>query len=109
MNSAASDPIVPPVWSSTRARVTVGILALLGAALLAVQLRAYGAWLLASPLAPVRPAVPVPSDVRSNVRVAELTSIIGAIVWLGYVGRDWWQRRTLTWPLLWTVAWACVF
>lgn len=41
--------------------------------------------------------------------MAELTSIIGAVAWLWYVGRDWWRRRTLTWPLMWTVAWACVF
>jgi hypothetical protein len=91
-----------------RIRRLNGILALVGALLIAVQVWAYGTWLLGSP-EPLRSPTPVPADVTSTVRRAELTSIVGATVWLLFVCWDWARRRTLTWPLLWTVAWACVF
>ncbi len=94
---------------SSRARAVVTCCAVVGVAVTAVQAWAYGDWLLTSPREPIRSSVSVPSDVTRSVRTAELTSIIGAILWLGYVGWDWRRRRTLTWPLLWTVAWACVF
>lgn len=90
-------------------RKLVGVLAVLGAAVLLVQLWAYAAWLFTSPLEPVRSSAPVPDEVVRNVRIAELSSIVGATAWLGFVAWDWRRRRTLTWPLLWTVAWASVF
>lgn len=87
----------------------VTLLAILGVILLAVQAWGYGAWLFSSSLEPLRSPQPVPGDVVDRVRVAELSSLLGASAWLAYVAWDWSRKKTLTWPLLWTVTWACVY
>jgi len=91
-----------------RARTAVVVCTGIGLAVLALQMWAYGAWGLSSP-GPVRSPGSVPSNVLHRLRVAELTSVLGAAGWLAYVGWDWIQQRRLTWPLLWTIAWASVF
>lgn len=106
----AVPPLPPPGEPALfRVRPVVAGLAALGVAVLLVQVWGYGAWLLSAPLEPIRSGVPVPDEISSRVRIAELTSVIGATAWIGFVGFDWWRRRAMTWPLLWTVAWACVF
>lgn len=110
-DAVAPDPALSTSGGPTvfRTRPVVAGFAILGVAVLLVQVWGYGAWSLSAPLEPIRSGVPVPDNIRSSVRLAELTSVIGATVWIGFVGFDWWRRRALTWPLLWTVAWACVF
>ena len=93
----------------TRLRALVAGLALLGAVVIAIQAWGFGAWLLTGNPEPIRTQSPVPADVTSAVRMAELTSIVGATAWLAFVIQGLWRRRGLTWPALWTVAWACVF
>lgn len=94
---------------STPSRSWVTWLAIGGLAIVALQVWGYGAWLLTSSLTPLHSSAPQTNAVLDRVRLAELTSIAGAMLWLIYVAWDWSRRRSLTWPLLWTIAWACAF
>ncbi|WP_188113563.1 spirocyclase AveC family protein [Nocardioides humilatus] len=93
----------------TARRWPVAALAATGSVALLVQIVAYGAWLTSGKLGPVRSIGPVPADVARNVHAAELTLVGLAAVWLVLVGWTSWQQRGLTWPLLWTAAWASAY
>jgi hypothetical protein len=94
---------------STRAQILVAALAVVGVLAVAVQLWAYTSWLLSPDFATVTSPTPAPDAIRAGVVRAQLVSVAGTVLWLGYVAWDWRRRRRLTWPLLWTVAWALVF
>lgn len=95
--------------ASSRAGAWCALLGVLGSVVVLVQAWGYGRWRTASGLEPVRAAAPLPSDVAADVRSAELTLVVLAAAWLAFVAWDWWRQRTLTWPLLWTIAWASTF
>lgn len=103
--SALADPGSKP---DRRSRIAT-LLAVLGMVVLATQVWGYGAWLLSSSLEPLRSPQPIPDDVANRIRIAELSSMLGAAAWLAYVAWDWSRKRALTWPLLWTVTWVCVY
>lgn len=84
-------------------------LAAIGAIIIAVQAFGYLSWLCSADFAAISSPVDVPEDIRAMVRQAEMSSLIGASLWLCYVAWDWLRKRTLTWPLLWSVAWALTF
>lgn len=90
-------------------RKAVAALAICGVVVVVVQLWGYASWLMTAPLEPIRSGVTVPDDVSRSVRIAELTSLVGAAVWLSFVAFGRWRQGGMTWPLLWTIAWACVF
>lgn len=94
---------------SPRSPVPVAALAVLGGVVIAVQAWGYVAWLLSPDFTTVTSPTPTPDAVRAGVARAQLVSVVGTVLWLGYVVWDWRRRRELTWPLLWTVAWALVF
>ncbi len=94
---------------ASRTRALVGGLAIFGAVVVAVQAWGYGSWLLTGDPAPISSPSPVPAEIRAAVRMAELTSVAGATVWLVYVVWAWRRAGNLTWPALWTIAWACTF
>ncbi len=98
-----------PPPGPARPRAWVVGCAVLGLVVLAVQLWGYGRWLATGDLDPVRGAARLPAGVARNVRSAELTLVAAAAAWLAFVAWGWWHRRTLTWPLLWTLAWAATF
>ena len=84
-------------------------LAVVGVIVLAVQIWAYGAWLLTSGLEPVRSAGTVPDEILANIHAGQTLSVVSTFLWLSYVCWDVFLRRSLTWSLLWTVTWAAVF
>ncbi len=94
---------------SNRSPILVAALAVVGVFAVAVQLWAYTAWLLSPDFATVTSPTPAPDSIRAGVVQAQLVSVVGTLLWLGYVVWDWRRRRRLTWPMLWTVAWALVF
>jgi len=103
MASESTSPVV------SRSQILVAALAVVGVLAVAVQLWAYAAWLLSPDFATVTSPQPAPDSIRAGVVQAQLVSVAGTVLWLGYVVWDWRRRRRLTWPLLWTVAWTLVF
>jgi len=95
--------------ASNRSQILVAALAVVGVLAVAVQLWAYAAWLLSPDFATITSPAPAPDAIRAGVVRAQLVSVAGTVLWLGYVVWDWRRRRRLTWPVLWTVAWALVF
>ena len=100
-----ADPAKGP---SFQPAVALG-LAVIGAVIIVVQACGYLSWLFSSDFAAIRSPVAVPEDIKAIAHQAELSSIIGASLWLCFVAWGWSRKRTLTWPLLWTIAWALTF
>ncbi|MFI6095020.1 spirocyclase AveC family protein [Lentzea sp. NPDC051213] len=99
-----------PVSSSwPRGRIPVACLAIVGVVVVVAQVWGYTAWLVSADFVPIRSSEPLPGEISANVARAELAAVAGAALWLSYVVWDVVRKRALTWPLLWTVAWASVF
>ncbi len=94
-------------WS--RSRILVGFLAVVGVAVVAAQIWGYTAWLLSPDFATVHSTTQPPETVRAGVVRAQWLSVAETLLWLAYVAWHWLRRRGLTWPVLWTVAWALAF
>jgi hypothetical protein len=92
-----------------RHEIAVAALAVAGAVVVAVQVWGFTAWLLSPDFATITSPTRAPDAISAGVTRAQLVSVVGTVLWLGYVAWDWWRRRRLTWPLLWTVAWTLVF
>ena len=71
-------------------------LAVIGAVIIVVQVCGYLSWLFSSDFAAIRSPVAVPEDIKAIVHQAELSSIIGASLWLCFVAWGWSRKRTLT-------------
>jgi hypothetical protein len=114
MPRESSPPMVrfdgaPPVPVLAGSRIVVAALAAVGAVAVLVQVWGYASWLRSPEFAAIASPASPPASVGTGVIRAQWFLGIGVVLWLAYVLWDWLRRRALTWPLLWTVAWALVF
>jgi hypothetical protein len=98
-----------PARSGRRtSQLLVACLAVVGVVAVGVQVWGYTAWLLSPGFATIASPASPPKSVGASVIQAQWISVAAVVLWLAYVVWDWRRRRGLTWPVLWTVAWALV-